>query len=174
MSAVAPPLTIINGTFAGCSGNASCTGWAFTPATYGSNFNFNGTNPNAANFGGTTATYYDQISQGVTTTAGSIYTFDFDLSNLLGVSPGNADFKVTWNGTVIYDNAGRTAFGPTAISVTTGPATGTDVLAFQGYQLGSWFELSNVGNATVPEPSMLALLIPALGFVEVLRRKLSR
>lgn len=161
-------LNIQNGTFANCSG--SCTGWTFTPAAAGSDFFFDG-NGNAA-FGGTAPGYYDQISQVVSTTSGTSYTLGFDLSND-GAGPGLADFQVTWDNNVVLD-VGPSAFGTTPFSVTGLTGTGSDTLGFQAYQVPAYYYLSNVGAATVPEPSMLAMLIPALGFAGLLRRKLAK
>ena len=164
---------VTNGTFAGCTDYHTCPGWTFTQAGQGSNFQFF---PDKASFGGETVGYYDQISQVLSTTSGASYTIEFDLASRSGVTGdvGPAAFQVTWDGTEVFQDKGLTAFGSTPFSVTV-TGIGSDTLAFQGFDLPSWYELSNVNvNAKVPEPSMLALLIPAFGFVEVLRRKLSR
>ncbi len=167
----ATPIIIDNGTFTGCSDTPTptCQGWTLTRAAQGSNFQFF---PGKASFGGEVPGDYDKISQVVSTTSGASYTIEFDLSSRSGVSGdvGPADFQVTWDGTAVFEDKGLTAFGPTPFSVTV-TGTGSDTLAFQAFDMPAWYELSNV---TVPEPSMLAMLIPALGFVEVLRRKFSR
>ncbi len=145
---------VVNGTFNDCEG-ISCPGWTFTRAAQGSWFEFF---PGGTEFLGTSYGYYDTISQILTTQPGYEYTISFDLQNFSGTSL--ADFRILWDGNVVGDVPGSGPFyAPTAFTIDP-TGTGSDTLAFAGFQVPSAYVLSNVSvteTVVTPEPCSLLL-----------------
>ena len=147
-------------------GSGTCGGqtpWIFIPGPSGTAFGVV-SNPgyaapdggaNAAYFGGMTVASYDTIAQVVTTTPGQLYTLTFWLNTSLDHS--NADFRVLWDGVAIYDDPAGTdsahQFPYTQITVFSLAGTGSDTLAFQGYNPPAQDKFDLVDLQAVPEPA---------------------
>src|SRR5579884_2797196 len=86
------------------------SGWTTHPATSGSDFGVDG-NPHSGNFaayfGAVTPPFYDGISQTLATVAGSTYHISFWLA-AAGGPP--MDFRVLWDGTVVFDSSNTGPF----------------------------------------------------------------
>jgi hypothetical protein len=153
-----------NATRGNCGGQAP---WIFTPAPSGSALNVEGGGlagavgggANVVRFGGITIGSYDTVSQVLTTTPGQLYTLTFWLDTSFGHS--EADFRVLWDGVVQYDDPAGTdsahQFSFTLITVPSLAGTGSDTLAFQGYNPpnADIFDLVDVQAAPEPAPWML-------------------
>ena len=188
---------VVNGNF----GTGDFTGWTQTTATNDtSNLAMGGVSgANYASFGAYTGdasgafngtqgdlTYYDGISQTLSTTAGASYTLTFSLmnedivlppppcsgdgcgppadfvhANGLTQGPANYDFLIFWNGldTPLDEiTPGNGAFTQYTYTVT---GTGSDQLSFYGYNNPSAFDLTDVSvsaDADSPEPSSFLFL----------------
>jgi hypothetical protein len=156
-----------NATRGQCAGQ---TPWIFTPAASGSALTVNGGSgpgahgapgggANYVRFGGVTIGSYDTVSQVLTTTPGQVYTLTFWLDTSFGHA--DADFRVLWDGVVQYDDPAGTdsahQFPFTQITVLSLAGTGSDTLAFQGYNppAADLFDLVDVEAA--PEPASWVL-----------------
>jgi hypothetical protein len=163
---------VVNGDFSSEGAN-----WTLTNAATGSDFYF-GTR--YAEFAGTSAGYYDTISQTIGTQSGYEYTISFELQN--NELTSDADFQVLWNGIEVFDESGLSAddYGSYTLYTVTVDGTGSDTLSFAGYQVPSEYYLTDVTVSTdgpvsgvTPEPSCFYLLgsgLVALG--GLMRRKL--
>ena len=118
---------------------------------------------------------YDAISQTLSTHPGTGYTVSFWLNNYSGTS--DADFKAFWDGTLLVDVPGTSAF-PYTDYVFSVHGAGSDTLRFEGYQGITIYRLDDV-SVVAPEPSGLYLLglyllcIGLLGLGSLVPRKLS-
>jgi len=117
------------------------------------------------------------ITQTFSTTIGQTYDLSYWYTNSVGADISN-EFKVTWNGNVLTDLVGYTSLGAVWTNATffvTG--TGSDTLAFSGFQNSGYNGLDNVSlvASTVPEFSTCAAVLglTALGFA-VWRKRGSR
>jgi hypothetical protein len=146
-----------------CGGQAP---WVFTPAASGSTFSVSGHGSGApgggANvvwFGGMTVGSYDTVSQALTTTPGQLYNLTFWLDTSL--NHFDADFRVLWDGVVMYDDPAGTdlahQFPYTLIAVRSLTGTGSDTLAFQGYNPPSGDRFDLVDLEAAPEPASWVL-----------------
>jgi len=165
-SAAASVNLVTNGNFA----TAAFTGWTTIPAASGSDFsvwpNCGPSGEHCAAFGGTTAGYYDAIQQTLVTTPGQGYQVAFSLYT--DSSP--RDFQVLWNGTQIYDNSGvgTDTWIPLSFNEV---GTGSDTLTFQGYNVPSFDELTDVSVSSTPEPAYYPLVALGLLVVPVWRQR---
>ena len=152
-----------NATLLLCGGQAP---WVFTPAASGSAFSVDGRGSGApgggANvvwFGGMTVGSYDTVSQALTTTPGQLYNLTFWLDTSLNHSV--ADFRVLWDGVVMYDDPAGTdlahQFPYTLIAVRSLTGTGSDTLAFQGYNVPQGDKFDLVDLEAAPEPASWVL-----------------
>jgi hypothetical protein len=169
---------------ASCSGfsGAHCLGqapWIFSPGSdpafgVSSNPGFAapGGGAKAAYFGGST---YDTIYQVLTTTPGQLYNLTFWLNTSLDHS--QSDFRVFWDSVMIYDDPAGTdlahQFPYKEITVSPLLGTGSDTLAFQGYNPPRQDAFDLVSVEAVPEPaSWMLMCIGGLGLA-LFRRALS-
>lgn len=111
-------------------------------------------------FGSDNPADLDAISQTVTTTPGQTYLLSFWVAND-AAAPGVSDFQVSWDGGLVTDISGASAFGYTDF-VFDVSGTGSDTLAFTGFQENGFFDLDDVSVDVTPEPSSLYLLGTAL------------
>ena len=152
-----------NGSLGLCGGQAP---WIFTPApsnsaltVAGGGSGAPGGGVNVVRFGGYTVGSYDTVAQVLTTTPGQLYNLTFWLDTSLNHSV--ADFRVLWDGVVMYDDPAGTdlahQFPYTLIAVRSLTGTGSDTLAFQGYNppAGDRFDLVDLEAA--PEPASWVL-----------------
>jgi hypothetical protein len=141
-----------------CAGQAP---WVFTsgpdPAfAVGSGRPAPGGGAKSAYFGGGS---YDTISQVLTTEPGQLYNLTFWL--FTGLNHSNADFRVLWDSVMVYDDPAGTdlahQFPYTKIFVYSLAGTGSDTLAFQGYNppAQDYFDLVDVEAAPEPASWML-------------------
>lgn len=112
------------------------------------------------------------ITQSLTTTPGQSYVLSYWFTNSADSDTGN-EFKVMWDGSTLTDLVGFSSLGTVWTNATffvTG--TGTDTLAFSGFQDLGWNGLDAVSLTAVPESSTCAALfgITALGFAAYRRR----
>jgi hypothetical protein len=156
-----------------CGGQAP---WIFTPAPSDSALTVSGGGSgapgggaNVVRFGGFTIGSYDTVSQVLATTPGLFYTLTFWLDTSFGHT--DADFRVLWDGVVQYDDPAGTGpaqvFPYTQITVFSLEGTGSDTLAFQGYNLpeADRFDLVSVDAAPEPASWMLVCIgAPALAW----------
>jgi PEP-CTERM motif len=128
-----------------------------------------------ASFSGYASEGLGGITQTITTTPGQTYVLSywFDNNNL-----SSNEFKVTWDGTTLSDlvNIGQLNWSNYTFVVT---GTGSDTVAFAGYQNDGWNGLDDVSLtlSSVPEPSSLILSGMALVGMTIYmgrRRKPSR
>jgi hypothetical protein len=168
-----------------CSGAAACNAvhpsWTFIDAVVGDGYGVDGLVPHTgvkdALFQSTSS---DIIQQALATTVGQFYTLSFWLNTSNDHS--NADFKVLWNGTQIYDDPSGTdashQFAYTQFTLPSLQATGSStVLEFTGFNVPNtdyFDDISVTLNASgVPEPATWVLT--CVGVLAVaLRRRLIR
>ena len=138
-----------------CNGAAACgpihPAWTFTNAASGTDYGVDTNNQHSGAdaffFAGTTAGSYDAIQQALSTTPGQFYTLTFWLNTSFNHS--NADFRVFWNGTMIYDDPAGVdiahQFPYTQLSFGSLQATGSStVLKFDGYNVPSGDYLDDI------------------------------
>jgi hypothetical protein len=106
------------------------------------------------------------IAQTFSTTTGQSYVLSYWFTNSADSDTSN-EFKVTWNGSTVTDLTGFASLGAVwtnATFIVTG--TGSDTLAFSGFQNQGWNGLDAVSLTAVPEPSSYAALlaVTVLGF----------
>jgi len=158
MTGVASANLVVNGNFA----TGDTTGWTFVPAAVGSDF-YVGTpgalSTYAAYFGAVDIGNYDSLSQVLTTVPGQMYTVSFYLTHL--DTDSQSDFYVQWDGTTLFDFLNGPSFPYTQYS-TTVSGTGSDTLLFAGYEVPSWFGLSDVDVEAVPIPGAVWLVVSGL------------
>ncbi len=152
---------VVNGDF----GTGDLTGWTFTAASSGSDFNIDsesGPPPPgytyAANFGAVGA-FDDTITQTIATVAGQTYTFSF----LLNHNSTNAenDFNVYWGADQILALLNDASFDWTAYSYTETATGASTTIEFAGRDVPAWYGLDGVdveGASVVPLPGTLVLL----------------
>ena len=154
------------------------TGWNFTPAPSGSDFHVaNLFPPNSgafgADFGGVTSGSYDMISQTLSTTVGTTYTFSFWLGANDSADDGQ---QVFWNGNSIL-NLVNFAQPNTFYSFTETATTSSTTIAFAGYNTPSWNgvdDVSVMASTAAPEPSSLILFGAGSAIMVALRRRRCR
>lgn len=164
-----------------CRGDLGTCGsqapWSFIPGPSGALFGVaNGAAPGGgsrqAYFGGGTVGSYDTISQLLTTTPGQLYTLTFWLDTSLDHSIG--DFRALWNNVPIYDDPAGTdsahQFSYTQIRVSLLVGTGSDTLAFQGYNRPGNDKFDLVDLQPVPEPASWMMMFAGVLALATLRR----
>jgi len=132
--------------------------------------------PHTGNYFATLSNYSYQglggITQTVTTTPGQTYllSYWYDMNY-----PGNDEFKVTLDGTTLSDlvNIAPQTWTNYTFVVT---GTGSDTVAFSGYQDSGWNGLDDVSlsppSLSAPEPSSLAVTgISVVGMMIYMRRR---
>ena len=151
------------------NGNFALDGvdWTLTPAEYGSDFDYGLTGE--AEFGAITPPYYDTISQTLVTQTDYSYTLTFNLFNAENTDEG--DFQALWNGTSVVEVTGSDPTdqgGYYQYSVDVASSSDSSTLAFEGYEVPSFYYLTDVSVSTngplpvVPEsPTLLYLLLGA-------------
>ena len=162
----------------GCAGQAP---WVFTPAASGSAFGVTGGPApggglRGAYFGGMDSEF-DTISQTLSTAPGQVYTLSFWLdTGTSGHSTG--DFRVSWNGVVLYEDPPGTdaahQFPYTKIVIPSLAGTGSDTLAFQGYNYYGNDRFDLVDLQPVPEPATFVLVGAAVALLVSRRRSVRR
>ena len=154
-----------NGNFASAG-----TDWTLTPAASGSDFHYGSMySTTVAAFGGVSTGYYDTISQTLPTQSGYGYTLTFELANADLTADGN--FEAIWNGNTVVDVLGPDPTDNNALtpySVTVAATGSSSTLSFAGYQVPSWYFLTDVsvtsnGPLSAPEggSTLLYLLLAA-------------
>jgi hypothetical protein len=126
------------------TGNLS--GWTFSPASSGSDFEVDGiiaphTGSYAADFGAV-STFPDSISQTLTTVPGQTYNLSYWLNH--NESDSENDFQVSWGGTVLQNLSNTSTFGWTNYTFAVTAASSTTVLTFSGYEVPAWYALDDV------------------------------
>jgi hypothetical protein len=160
--------------------------WNVTFAAHGTDLGTNGvphTGDSSAEFGGTSAGFYDTIAQSFNT-SGGFYTFSFFLEvngaseegesarDIPAVDP-IGDLQAFWDGNMVLDSSigitGNFDFTQFSFTVT---ATGNDTIAFSGYNVPAHYYLDDVSvdNGT-PEPATWALLGSGLAAFGAIRRR---
>jgi hypothetical protein len=183
---------ILNGSFeagGNCNGGTNCNvrqaPWIFTTVEPDPTLVAFGVSPlpapngglRGAYFGGMTVGLFDTISQDVTTTSGQLYNLTFWLDTASSGSHAVADFRVLWNGVVVYDDpAGSDAahqFSYKPINVQWLLGTGHDTLAFQGYNPPGNDRFDLVDLEAAPEPAAWTLMSLGAIALACLRRRLT-
>jgi len=158
---------------AGPYGEAQPTDWAFSTTAATSSSYIAGTansGSNAYNFGATSPGF-DTISQTLATTNGQAYTLSFYLEGDTAAGPSN-ELQASWNGTPVFTKTNDTSADYHLYSVgVTG--TGSDTVAFSGYDDNTGFiYLDDVSlTVAVPEPVTLLVLGVGLSALGAVRRR---
>ena len=113
------------------------------------------------------------ITQTFSTISGQSYVLSYWFTNSVGADLAN-EFKVTWNGSVLSDLVAFSSLGTVWTNATfTVTGTGSDTLAFSGFQNSGYNGLDAVSLTAVPEPSAYAALCGAGALWWAMRRRMS-
>ncbi len=126
---------------AGGLGNFS-PGWIFSPATVGSDAGVASDNPNSGAkdaFFGASGGMYDTIQQTITTQPGQVYTLSF----YLYTDGPTRDFRLYYNGVLIYDNSSAGTGTYTLCSILVA-GTGNDTITFKAFNQTSFDDLDDI------------------------------
>ena len=155
----------------------SFSSWTLMPAASGSNFYVTTIYPHSGNYEATfsSSTQYDQFSQSIATTAGSLYDVSFWVGNDGNNSNG---FQAIFGNTTLVNLVNSTIFGYQEYNFLGVPATGNSTtLSFAGYNLPGYYRMDDVSVtvSAAPEPSTWVLLgLGGAGLVGLAWRRRSR
>jgi hypothetical protein len=114
--------------------------------------------PNAANFGVSTFSVLESLSQNIKTIPGKEYTLSFDLAESGGDGKNFFGIILARGGPslFLFDSP---AFGFREYSLTFTAATSVTPISFSGADNGGWFALDNVSVVAAPEPVGWTLML---------------
>ena len=119
---------------------------------------------------------YDELSQGIQTTAGQLYDLSYWRYGFGGLTGNGGYFNATWNGQIISGSQISDSESPTGwiqYSFTVTGTGGVDTLGLHGYNNWYYEGVDNVSLTAqaVPEPSAFAALGLGLAGLFIKRRK---
>ncbi len=114
--------------------------------------------PNAANFGVSTLSGFEILSQDIKTVPGKEYILSFDLAESGGDGKNSFGITLARGGPslFLFDSP---AFGFKDYLLTFTATTSVTPISFTGADNGGWFALDNVSVVAAPEPAAWALML---------------
>lgn len=116
----------------------------------------------------------DTLLQSIPTAPGSLYQFDFWLTNPDYGEPPDNDFTALWNGIPVLTLVNTPYFSYTHYTYTVVATDSQTELRFVGANQPGGFALDDVNVVVIPEPSTWALLATGASALIVFRRRRNR